>query len=60
MRITERDRLGGTAVYLNTDTAAAREKLAAYEDTGLEPEEIEAMLVTVRAMLRDWRGMKKI
>lgn len=60
MRITERDRLGGTAVYLNTDAAAAREKLAAYEDTGLEPEEIEAMLVTVRAMLRDWRGTKKI
>lgn len=42
-RLTERSGCGGT-VYLNTDSATAREKLARCEDLGLEPEEIKKLL----------------
>lgn len=43
-RLTERSGCGGGTVYLNTDSATAREKLARYEDLGLEPEEIKKLL----------------
>lgn len=42
-RLTRRDE-GSGAVYCLTDTYSAREKLCAYEDTGLEPDEIEGLV----------------
>ena len=48
-RLTERSSLGGGTVYLNTDDQTARQKLAAYEDTGLDPEQI----LTLADRLRD-------
>jgi len=48
-RLTERSSLGGSTVYLNTDDQTARQKLAAYEDSGLDPEQI----LTLADRLRD-------
>lgn len=48
-RLTERSPLGGSTVYLTTDDQTARQKLAAYEDSGLDPEQI----LTLADRLRD-------
>lgn len=60
MRTTERSQTGGGTVYLTTDEQTARQRLAAYEDTGLEPEQVAALVATVRAMLREFDATKKI
>lgn len=60
MRTTERCQEGGGTVYLTTDAQTARQRLAAYEDTGLEPEQVAALIATVRAMLREFDAAKKI
>lgn len=48
-RLTERSSLGAGTVYLTTDDQTARQKLAAYEDSGLDPEQI----MTLADRLRD-------
>ena len=48
-RLTERSSLGTGTVYLTTDDQTARQKLAAYEDSGLDPEQI----LTLADRLRD-------
>lgn len=50
-RFTERSIYGGT-VYLSTDEQSARQKLAAYEDTGLEPEQIARLLKLVLEFIK--------
>ena len=55
-RLTERS-LYGSTVYISTDEQTARQKLAAYEDTGLEPEQIAEMLDLIRRNIpRSERG----
>jgi hypothetical protein len=51
-RFTERSIYGST-VYLSTDEQSARQKLAAYEDTGLEPEQITRLLELVREFAKE-------
>ena len=51
-RLTERSIYGST-VYLSTDEQSARQKLAAYEDTGLEPEQIARLLELVREFVKE-------
>lgn len=44
MRLTIRNSDGTVSQPMNLDWAAALEKLAAYEDTGLEPEAVKGVL----------------
>lgn len=48
-RLTERSSIGAGTVYLNGANQDALQKLAAYEDTGLDPEQI----LTLADRLRD-------
>jgi len=55
-RYTRRDPLTN-AVYENTDSYSIREKLARYEETGYEPEEIVDMMVEFNARIEAMKAL---